>query len=130
MWCFSHAPLQPHLSCKATKAPCTQVLLMPRLSGPPLQAAHQAPAVMGLALIAMAEPLGSQMALRALEHVLQYGEPAVRRAVPLALAIINTSNPDASSIDTLGRLSHDTDQEVAQNAILSLGFIGAGGEQL
>jgi 26S proteasome regulatory subunit N1 len=50
--------------------------------------------------------------------------------VPLALAIINTSNPDASSIDTLGRLSHDTDQEVAQNAILSLGFIGAGGEQL
>jgi 26S proteasome regulatory subunit N1 len=30
---------------------------------------------MGIALIAMGEPLGSQMASRMLEHLLQYGEP-------------------------------------------------------
>jgi 26S proteasome regulatory subunit N1 len=40
--------------------------------------AHQFPAVLGLALIAMGEPLGARMAQRALEHLLQYGEPAVR----------------------------------------------------
>ncbi len=50
---------------------------------------HQGPAVIGMALIAMAEPLGSQMAGRSLEHLLQYGEPSVRRAVPLAMAVLN-----------------------------------------
>lgn len=43
-----------------------------------LQVAHQSPAVLGLALVAMTEDLGSAMALRTLEHLLQYGEPAVR----------------------------------------------------
>lgn len=62
---------------------------------------------MGIALIAMAEPLGAQMAGRALEHLLQYGEPAVRRAVPLALAILHASSPDLLAMDTLSRLSHD-----------------------
>jgi hypothetical protein len=38
---------------------------------------------MGVALVAMAEDLGSAMAARALEHLLQYGEPAVRWAIPL-----------------------------------------------
>jgi len=40
-----------------------------------LQTVHQLPAVCGIALIAMAEPLGTQMASRMLEHLLQYGEP-------------------------------------------------------
>jgi hypothetical protein len=30
---------------------------------------------MGIALIAMGEPLGAQMGARMLEHLLQYGEP-------------------------------------------------------
>jgi hypothetical protein len=42
------------------------------------KAAHQFPAVLGIALIAMGEPLGAKMATRALEHLLQYGEPIVR----------------------------------------------------
>jgi 26S proteasome regulatory subunit N1 len=42
------------------------------------RSAHQWPAVVGLALIAMGEPLGARMAQRALEHLLQYGEPVVR----------------------------------------------------
>ena len=43
--------------------------------------AHQGPAVLGIALVAMAEDLGSTMAHRALEHLLQYGEPAARCAL-------------------------------------------------
>ena len=42
------------------------------------QVAHQGPAVLGIALVAMAEDLGASMAHRALEHLLQYGEPAAR----------------------------------------------------
>ena len=43
-----------------------------------LQAAHQGPAVLGLAMISMGEELGATMSLRMLEHLLRYGEPAVR----------------------------------------------------
>lgn len=44
-----------------------------------------------------------------------------RRAVPLALALLNVSNPTLGAMDALSRLSHDTDAEVAQNAVVSLG---------
>lgn len=50
----------------------------------------------------------------------------MRRAVPLAIALLNISSPDMMAMDTLGRLSHDTDTEVAQNAVLALGLMGAG----
>lgn len=42
--------------------------------------AHQGPAALGIALVAMSEELGTAMAHRALEHLLQYGEPPVRWA--------------------------------------------------
>jgi len=90
------------------------------------KAVHQGPAVMGIALIAMAENLGTQMASRALEHLLQYGEPPVRRAVPLAMGLLYSGDPDAVTVDTLSRLSHDADTEVAQNAVVALGLVGAG----
>ena len=54
---------------------------------------HQGPAVLGIALIAMAEELGAEMAVRSLERLLQYGEQNIRRAVPLALGILCISNP-------------------------------------
>ena len=44
-----------------------------------------------------------------------------RQAVPLTLAILNVSNPSLNAVDTLSRLSHDTDIQVAQNAVLALG---------
>ena len=56
----------------------------------------------------------------------QYGDPSVRRSVPLAIAVLNISSPDMMAVDTLGRLSHDADPEVAQNAVLALGLVGAG----
>lgn len=45
-----------------------------------LQATHQSAAVMGIALVAMGEDLGKDMAGRSMEHLLQYGEPFVRCA--------------------------------------------------
>ena len=50
--------------------------------------AHQGPAVLGIAVVAMSEELGTAMAHRALEHLLQYGEPPVRSvAVPITSII-------------------------------------------
>ena len=57
---------------------------------------------------------------------LQYGEPVIRRAVPLALAILSASNPQLSIIDTLSKLSHDNDAEVSHNSIFAMGIVGAG----
>ncbi|CAN8273556.1 unnamed protein product [Cochlearia groenlandica] len=87
---------------------------------------HQGPAVIGLAMVSMSEDLGLDMAIRSLERVLQYGEQNIRRAVPLALGLLCISNPKVNVMDTLSRLSHDTDSEVAMAAIISLGLIGAG----
>lgn len=53
----------------------------------------QGPAVLGIALIAMAEELGAEMAVRSLEHLLQYDDRGIRRAVPLALGMLCISNP-------------------------------------
>lgn len=87
---------------------------------------HQGPAVLGIALISMAEELGLEMAIRSLEHLLQYGEQNIRRVVPLALGLLCISNPKLNVMDTLSRLSHDSDGEVSMSAIISLGLIGAG----
>lgn len=87
---------------------------------------HQGPAVLGIALVAMAEELGLEMSIRSLEHLLQYGEQNIRRAVPFALGILCISNPKVNVMDTLSRLSHDTDIDVSMAAIISLGLIGAG----
>ena len=57
---------------------------------------------------------------------LQYGEPVIRRAVPLALAVLSASNPQLSIVDTLSKLSHDNDAEVSHNSIFAMGIVGAG----
>ncbi|KAF5946623.1 hypothetical protein HYC85_016851 [Camellia sinensis] len=87
---------------------------------------HQGPAILGIAMVAMAEELGLEMAIRSLEHLLQYGEQNIRRVVPLALGLLCISNPKVNVMDTLNRLSHDTDTEVAMAGVISLGLIGAG----
>jgi 26S proteasome regulatory subunit N1 len=66
------------------------------------------------------------MLYRTLGHLLRYCEPVIRRAVPLALALISISNPKLNILDTLSKFSHDADAEVAHNAIFGLGLIGAG----
>ncbi len=93
---------------------------------PPDFSSQQAVAVIGLALIAMGEDIGSEMLFRHFGHLLRYCEPAIRRAVPLALGLISVSNPQLNILDTLTKFSHDTDSEVAHNSIFALGLIGAG----
>uniref|UniRef100_A0A8C5R1N0 26S proteasome non-ATPase regulatory subunit 2 n=1 Tax=Leptobrachium leishanense TaxID=445787 RepID=A0A8C5R1N0_9ANUR len=87
---------------------------------------HQGVAVLGIALIAMGEEIGSEMALRTFGHLLRYGEPTLRRAVPLALALISVSNPRLNILDTLSKFSHDADPEVSYNSIFAMGLVGSG----
>ncbi|KAJ9574000.1 hypothetical protein L9F63_008597, partial [Diploptera punctata] len=75
---------------------------------------RQAIAVLGIALIAMGEEIGSEMAFRSFGHLLRYCEPVIRRSVPLALGLISV------------KFSHDSDSEVAHNAIFAMGLVGAG----
>jgi len=90
------------------------------------QAAAQSVAVLGIALITMGEAVGAEMALRTFDHLLHYADLPAKRAVPLALALLHVSDPDYAIVDTLSRLSHDPDADVAQNATLALGVLGAG----
>lgn len=87
---------------------------------------QQSVAVLGIALIAMGEDIGTEMAFRTFGHLLRYCEPAIRRAVPLALGLLSVSNPRLTVLDTLSKFSHDVDQEVALNSIFSMGIVGAG----
>lgn len=57
---------------------------------------------------------------------MHYGEPTIRRAVPLALGLISASDPQLPILDTLSKYSHDSDLGVALNAILAMGLVGAG----
>ncbi len=92
----------------------------------PVEAQHQTAAVLGIALVALGEEMGTEMCLRTFDHLLHYGELPVRRIVPLAYALLYISNPDYTVVDQLSRLSHDADSEVAMNAIFGLGLIAAG----
>ena len=86
----------------------------------------QSYAVLGLGLIAMGEDVGQEMVLRQFGHLMHYGEPNLRKAVPLAMGLVSPSNPQMKVYDTLSRYSHDTDPDVAVNAIFAMGLLGAG----
>lgn len=57
---------------------------------------------------------------------MHYGEPVIRRSVPLAIGLLSVSNPQLVLVDTLSRHSHDHDLDVALSAIFSMGLVGAG----
>lgn len=86
----------------------------------------QAYAVIGLGLVAMGEEVGQEMVLRQFGHLMHYGEPNIRKAVPLAMGLLSPSNPQMKVYDTLSRYSHDNDNDVAINAIFAMGLLGAG----
>jgi 26S proteasome regulatory subunit N1 len=86
----------------------------------------QAYAVLGIGLISMGEDVGQDMVLRHFGHLMHYGEANIRRAVPLAMGLVSPSNPQMKIYDTLSRYSHDNDNDVAINAIFSMGLLGAG----
>lgn len=80
-------------------------------------------AVLGLACVSMGEELSVDLTGRVTDHLLQYGDTAVRRAVPLALALCHISDPDYAVVDTLSKLSHDGYKETAQSAIFAMGLV-------
>jgi len=83
-------------------------------------------AVLGVALAAMGEDINDEMVIRMMDHVLQFGNKNTRKAVPLALAVLSVSKPTISIVDTLTRLSHDPNPDVAGSAIISLGLVSSG----
>ena len=109
---------------------------------------HQGLAVLGIAVIAMGEDVGAEMSLRQFNHLVRtaapvtvllptftdslslsqmyFGDPVIRKSVPLALGLISASNPQLTILDTLSKYSHDNDLEVALNAIFAMGMVGAG----
>lgn len=66
------------------------------------------------------------MGHRNLGDIGRYGDPSVRKMVPLAIALASVSNPQFQIVDILTKYSHDSDDEVAANAIFGLGIIGSG----
>ncbi len=66
------------------------------------------------------------MCLRTMNHLLQYGEPIIKRTVPLAIGLLRISNPEVAIMDLLTKLGYDTDANVSQSAIFALGLVGAG----
>ncbi|EPS97459.1 26S proteasome regulatory complex non-ATPase subcomplex Rpn1 subunit [Fomitopsis schrenkii] len=93
---------------------------------PPKDDTFQSFAVLGIALVAMGEEVGSEMSMRTLNHLMHYGEPVIRKTVPLALGLLSASNPQLPILDTLSKYSHDNDLAVALNAIFAMGLVGAG----
>ena len=57
---------------------------------------------------------------------MHYGEPVIRKAIPLALGLLSASNPQLPILDTLSKYSRDNDLQVALNAIFAMGIVGAG----
>ncbi|KAJ7455011.1 hypothetical protein B0H11DRAFT_2324671 [Mycena galericulata] len=81
-------------------------------------------AALAVALISMGEDIGAEMSIRQFNHLMHYGEPVTRKSVPLAIGLVNISNPQIPILDTLSKYNHDL--QAALNAILAMGLIGAG----
>ncbi|CAH1180038.1 unnamed protein product [Phaedon cochleariae] len=86
----------------------------------------QAMATLGVAVVSMGEDIGVEMVHRIFGDIVRYGDPSVRKACPLALALSSVSRPHPAAVDLLTKLAHDHDEEVAVNAAFGLGLIGAG----
>jgi 26S proteasome regulatory subunit N1 len=42
-----------------------------------------------------------------MQHLLQYGEPTIKRTVPLAIGLLRISNPEIATMDLLNKLAYD-----------------------
>jgi len=87
---------------------------------------HQSLAALGIGLISMGDTISQEMGFRVLGRLLRFGEVGIKKAVPLALSLMWASDPQMRVLDTLGKFSHDSNQELAFTTILSMGLVGAG----
>ena len=83
-------------------------------------------AVIGTSLIAIGEEMGSEMLLRSFNHFQQFGNASVKKAVPLAMALLNLSYAKVSVVDAITKFCYDTNKDTAINAIFSLGLVSSG----
>ncbi|RLU24897.1 hypothetical protein DMN91_002988 [Ooceraea biroi] len=83
----------------------------------------QAIASLGVGVVGLGEGRENS---RIFGQVGRYGPTPARRAMPLALALSSLSNAEPAILDVLNKYSHDQDADVALNAILALGLVGAG----
>ena len=86
----------------------------------------QSIAVIGCSLIAIGEEVGMEMLSRSFNHFLQFGDINTKKAVSLAIALLNLSSPKVQVIDSLTKFCYDTDKTVAMNAIFSMGLVSSG----
>jgi 26S proteasome regulatory subunit N1 len=86
----------------------------------------QSIAVIGCPLIAVGEEVGTEMLSRSFNHFLQFGDINTKKAVSLAIALLNLSNPKVQVIDSLTKFCYDTDKTVAMNAIFGMGLVSSG----
>jgi hypothetical protein len=62
---------------------------------------HMMFSVLGLSIVSLGEKYGNKMLIRMANHLYQYGELSVRRAVPLCIALSFVSNPEILVTDFL-----------------------------
>lgn len=93
----------------------------------------KAVAALGIGMVALGEPVGTEMTKRSIIHMLfsdtvmnEGHEMSGRRSIPLVFALLSASHPHITVIEHLNRLAHDSDTATAKNAILALGIIAAG----
>ncbi|KAJ6588129.1 hypothetical protein B0H19DRAFT_1366821 [Mycena capillaripes] len=65
--------------------------------------ARQSLAVIAVAVIAMGKDVGAEMSLRQFHHLMHYGEPIIRKSVPLTISLVSISNPQ---LPILGKLKY------------------------
>lgn len=98
----------------------------PERNATPFNHIHQSAAVIGIAALGLNDDITTQMLFRQFDHLLQYGQNNIRRAIPLALALHSQCNPQLQVTDLLSKLTHDQDQFVSMHAVFALGLVGAG----
>jgi len=49
------------------------------------------------------------MAMRLYNHILHFSKPEKKKMIPIALAMLNLSNPKIQVMDILSKLAYDTD---------------------
>ena len=101
---------------------CSKSLLLEKNA----DTSHLSVAVIGIALISMADEISREMAMRSFSHMMFYGDKNIKKSVPLAIGLLYASNPVPSVIEILAKHSHDHDKSVALNSIFSMGLVGAG----
>ena len=97
-----------------------------KVSEDPNEIELQCVSLLGIALLSISEPVGTTMLIRFVHQILHYSDIALKRVVPIMLAIVGVVNFNIQITDLLYKLAHDEDTEMALRALLALGVIGAG----